>query len=190
MIKQTRWRQVDTFEPWNPAQKVDVHYTGLPGGYSSFYYNHEPNITNLMGPDMPYQRNHVPLQLLGGGSQLFAAQVQEVPEAYGTIPGVYGVVGGANFAVADINRVPEAYGTIPGVYNPLGDVTVTAVPGAYGRQPGIYDRKQHLEILLNGAMGLGDAAPMSTTTKILWIAGAAAVGAAAGWVSCSMWGRR
>jgi hypothetical protein len=160
MLTQTRWKEVDDFEPWNPTQKAIVHYTGLPGGYSTFYYDNVPNETHLFGPD------------------LGVADIDEVPEAYGTIPGVYGP-----FGVADIDEVPEAYGTIPGVYGPFGAETVTTVPGAYGEEPGIYDPSQHLEILLSGAMGLGaEGAPMSTTSKVMWLSGALALGAAAGFI--------
>lgn len=199
MIKQTRWRAVSKFEPWDPSQKAMTSYCGLPGGYCNTYYDQEPNITNLMGASMS---GNITVQ----GSAMGVANITEVPEAYGTIPGVYGVSGGANFAVAEIQNVPEAYGTIPGVYGPLGAETVKVVPGAYGRRPGIYDRNQHLEILLSGAMGLGAEAtssttasttapttapkpmskPMSTAKKILWLSGALAAGAAAGVVGFSL----
>jgi hypothetical protein len=74
MITQTRWRESNEFEPWNPLQQVRTRYTGLPGGYSSFYYNQEPNITQLYGPDI---------------GSLGTETVRVVPGAYGRRPGIY-----------------------------------------------------------------------------------------------------
>jgi len=53
MLTQTHWKETFDYEPWNPTQKAMVHYTGLPGGYSTFYYNHVPNTTTLVGPQLP-----------------------------------------------------------------------------------------------------------------------------------------
>jgi len=43
------WQQSATFDPANPGQMVQEHYTGLPGGYSSFYFNKVPNTSSLEG---------------------------------------------------------------------------------------------------------------------------------------------
>jgi len=59
MLTQTHWFRSSslrtgispTYEPWNPAQRGVEHYTGLPGGYSTFYYNQIPNTTQLMGTE-------------------------------------------------------------------------------------------------------------------------------------------
>jgi hypothetical protein len=53
MLTQTHWKETFEYEPWNPAQRGVVHYTGLPGGYSTFYYNQIPNTTTLVGPELP-----------------------------------------------------------------------------------------------------------------------------------------
>ena len=54
MLTQTHWKETFDYEPWNPTQKAMVHYTGLPGGYSTFYYNHIPNTTATLGyPGLP-----------------------------------------------------------------------------------------------------------------------------------------
>ena len=42
MILLDAWQQTPYFEPDNPGQQVQEHYTGLPGGYSSFYWNRIP----------------------------------------------------------------------------------------------------------------------------------------------------
>lgn len=44
-----QWRQTGVWDPTDPSQKVEEHYTGLPGGYSSFYWNREPVAGTLMG---------------------------------------------------------------------------------------------------------------------------------------------
>lgn len=44
-----QWRQTGVYDATNPGQKVEIHYTGLPGGYSSFYWNPEAVAGNLMG---------------------------------------------------------------------------------------------------------------------------------------------
>jgi hypothetical protein len=51
MLTQTHWKETFKYEPWNPAQRGIEHYTGLPGGYSTFYYNQIPNTTQLMGAE-------------------------------------------------------------------------------------------------------------------------------------------
>lgn len=50
MHTQTSWQVVPDFQPWNPTQKALTSYCGLPGGYCNTYYDHVPNVTNLMGP--------------------------------------------------------------------------------------------------------------------------------------------
>jgi hypothetical protein len=54
MVTQTHWKETFEYQPWNPAQKGMVHYTGLPGGYSTFYYNQIPNTTGLVGAGIEY----------------------------------------------------------------------------------------------------------------------------------------
>lgn len=50
MIGLDRWAQSPVFDPANPGQMVQEHYTGLPGGYSSFYFNRVPtNASALSG---------------------------------------------------------------------------------------------------------------------------------------------
>lgn len=49
MIQLDRWQQTAVFEPDNPGQQIQEHYTGLPGGYSSFYYNRVPVEATLQG---------------------------------------------------------------------------------------------------------------------------------------------
>lgn len=43
------WQQSATFDPANPNQMIQEHYTALPGGYSSFYFNKVPNTSSLEG---------------------------------------------------------------------------------------------------------------------------------------------
>lgn len=43
------WEQVPLFDPSNPNQRVHVQYTGIPGGYGTFYYNKVPNTAKLQG---------------------------------------------------------------------------------------------------------------------------------------------
>ncbi len=49
MYKLDRWQQTPNFDPSNPGQMIQEHYTGLPGGYSSFYYNKVPTEATLQG---------------------------------------------------------------------------------------------------------------------------------------------
>lgn len=44
-----RWQQTGVYDPTNPGQMIQEHYTGLPGGYSSFYYNRIPTDSVLAG---------------------------------------------------------------------------------------------------------------------------------------------
>ena len=52
MILMSSWQQSPLFEPDNPGQMVQERYTGLPGGYSSFYFNRVPNDAVLQGSSL------------------------------------------------------------------------------------------------------------------------------------------
>lgn len=43
------WEQTGQFDPTNPNQIVHTRYTGIPGGYGSFYYNKVPTTAKLQG---------------------------------------------------------------------------------------------------------------------------------------------
>jgi len=43
------WEQSPTFDPYNPNQIVREAYTGIPGGYGSFYFDKVPTQSTLMG---------------------------------------------------------------------------------------------------------------------------------------------
>lgn len=43
------WEQTGMYDPTNPNQITHVRYTGMPGGYGSFYYNRVPNTAVLQG---------------------------------------------------------------------------------------------------------------------------------------------
>ena len=43
------WEQSAQYDPLNPNQKTYVYYTGVPGGYGSFYYNRVPTTATLSG---------------------------------------------------------------------------------------------------------------------------------------------
>jgi hypothetical protein len=43
------WEQSPTFDPYNPNQIIREVYTGIPGGYGSFYFNKVPTTTSLNG---------------------------------------------------------------------------------------------------------------------------------------------
>ena len=43
------WEQSAQYDPLNPNQKTYVYYTGVPGGYGSFYYNRAPTTATLSG---------------------------------------------------------------------------------------------------------------------------------------------
>lgn len=43
MIRLDTWQQTTEFDPTNPGQRLIEQYTGLPGGYSTFYFNRVPN---------------------------------------------------------------------------------------------------------------------------------------------------
>lgn len=45
----TTWEQAAEYDPTNPNQRTHVYYTGIPGGYSSFYYNKVPTTAKLQG---------------------------------------------------------------------------------------------------------------------------------------------
>lgn len=50
MLMLSAWQQTTQFEPDNPGQMIQEHYTGLPGGYSSFYFNRVPTgVTAMTG---------------------------------------------------------------------------------------------------------------------------------------------
>lgn len=49
MTNLTTWEQAAQFDPTNPLQKQYIYYTGLPGGYGSFYYNQVPTTAQLKG---------------------------------------------------------------------------------------------------------------------------------------------
>lgn len=49
MVHLSSWQQVADFQPDNPGQMVQEHYTGLPGGYSSFYFNRVQDSSQLVG---------------------------------------------------------------------------------------------------------------------------------------------
>lgn len=43
------WEQTAVFNPADPTQKKIETYTGVPGGYSSFYFNRVKPAGSLMG---------------------------------------------------------------------------------------------------------------------------------------------
>ena len=45
----SQWEQAAQYDPMNPNQKTYVYYTGIPGGYGSFYYNRVPTTATLSG---------------------------------------------------------------------------------------------------------------------------------------------
>jgi len=45
----TTWEQTAQYDPLNPNQIVQTYYTGVPGGYGSFYYNKVPTTSQLLG---------------------------------------------------------------------------------------------------------------------------------------------
>lgn len=45
----TTWEQAAQYDPTNPNQRTYAYYTGIPGGYSSFYYNKVPTTAQLLG---------------------------------------------------------------------------------------------------------------------------------------------
>ena len=49
MYTLARWEQTGLYDPTNPGQLIGEHYTGLPGGYSSFYWNRIPSDAALAG---------------------------------------------------------------------------------------------------------------------------------------------
>lgn len=48
MILLDTWQQTALFDPTNPGQRTIESYTGLPGGYSSFYFNRVPNTASAL----------------------------------------------------------------------------------------------------------------------------------------------
>jgi hypothetical protein len=57
MLTQTHWKESFDYRAWDPTQHARTHYTGLPGGYSTFYYDQIPNTTTLVGPQLPQTMN-------------------------------------------------------------------------------------------------------------------------------------
>lgn len=49
MVSAARWQQSPLFDPTNAGQMIQEHYTGLPGGYSSMYFNRIPTDASLAG---------------------------------------------------------------------------------------------------------------------------------------------
>lgn len=47
MLTQTRWSQTDQWNPYDPTMKQHIVYTGVPGGYSTFLWKREPQITGF-----------------------------------------------------------------------------------------------------------------------------------------------
>ena len=45
----TTWKQDALYDPSNPDQRVYHYYTGIPGGYGSFYYSKVPTTAKLQG---------------------------------------------------------------------------------------------------------------------------------------------
>jgi len=45
----SQWEQTWQYDPTNPLQKSYAYYTGIPGGYSTFYYNRVPTTAQLSG---------------------------------------------------------------------------------------------------------------------------------------------
>lgn len=45
----TTWKQDAIYDPTNPDQRVYHRYTGIPGGYGSFYYSKVPTTAKLQG---------------------------------------------------------------------------------------------------------------------------------------------
>jgi hypothetical protein len=50
MLMLDQWEQTAVFNPGDPTQKKIEQYTGIPGGYSSFYFNRRPVQGQLDGP--------------------------------------------------------------------------------------------------------------------------------------------
>ena len=48
MLELTRWRQSPVFDITNPGQMIQEHYTGLPGGYSSYYFDQIPTESHVL----------------------------------------------------------------------------------------------------------------------------------------------
>jgi hypothetical protein len=45
----TTWEETGIYDPSNPNQRSYTRYTGIPGGYSTFYANKVPTSAKLMG---------------------------------------------------------------------------------------------------------------------------------------------
>ena len=72
----TTWEQSALFEPGNPNQRTYVQYTGIPGGYASYYYNKVPTTAKLQGifDTMPDWLSAGIIGLLGVGVGFFGAR--------------------------------------------------------------------------------------------------------------------
>lgn len=79
MVSASRWQQSPLFEPANTGQMIQEHYTGLPGGYSSFYFDQIETGATLagLGHARKSTGGKAPMQLLGlnglDNYQLFGA---------------------------------------------------------------------------------------------------------------------
>jgi hypothetical protein len=49
MLALKTYQQTGIFDPYNPTQRKREVYTGIPGGYGSFYWNVQPNTAQLGG---------------------------------------------------------------------------------------------------------------------------------------------
>lgn len=49
MLAIKTYQQTGLFDPYNPTQRKREVYTGIPGGYGSFYWNVQPNTATLGG---------------------------------------------------------------------------------------------------------------------------------------------
>jgi len=49
MLTLKTYEQTGIFDPTNPTQRKREVYTGIPGGYGSFYWNVMPNEAQLKG---------------------------------------------------------------------------------------------------------------------------------------------
>ncbi len=72
----TTWEQTALFEPGNPNQRTHVRYTGVPGGYGSFYFNRVPTTAKLQGifDTLPDWATIGIIGLLGLGVGFFGAK--------------------------------------------------------------------------------------------------------------------
>ena len=76
MTSLSTWEQSAIYDPTNPNQRTYVYYTGIPGRYSSFYYNRVPTTAKLQGvfDSMPDWTTALLVGLLGAGLGFFGAR--------------------------------------------------------------------------------------------------------------------